>query len=224
MNAKSTVVSIHVAPIGRAAMQPVAEVRAVARKGLEGDRYFSQLGTYSQDAGSGRDLTLIELEAIDALQRDYKVVLDPGSSRRNIVTRGVALNHLVGREFYIGEVVARERAVRESELELREDLVTRLAWGLVYQLHALTDEEKARALAERATSRGFRLRREVADFLLTRARRDLPSLLAMLDALDRYSLETKRPITVPLARELLSAAAPRDAGSPDAGYKIQDTR
>jgi DnaA family protein len=98
------------------------------------------------------------------------------------------------------------------QLKLREDLVTRLAWGLVYQLHALTDEEKTRALAERAASRGFRLPREVSDFLLTRVRRDLPSLLAMLDALDRYSLETKRPVTVPLVRELLSTAAPRDAG------------
>ena len=99
------------------------------------------------------------------------------------------------------------------QLELREDLVTRLAWGLVYQLHALSDEEKARALAERAASRGFRLPHEVAQFLLKRVRRDLPTLLATLDALDRYSLETRRPVTVPLVRELLHAAAPREAGS-----------
>jgi DnaA family protein len=98
------------------------------------------------------------------------------------------------------------------QLALRGDLVTRLAWGLVYQLHALTDEEKTRALAERAASRGFRLPDEVAEFLLKRVRRDLPTLLAMLDALDRYSLETKRPVTVPLVRELLHAA-PRDAGA-----------
>jgi DnaA-homolog protein len=99
------------------------------------------------------------------------------------------------------------------QLALRADLVTRLAWGLVYQLHALTDEEKTRALAHRAASRGFRLPNEVAEFLLKRVRRDLPTLLAMLDALDRYSLETKRPVTVPLVRELLHAAAQRDAGS-----------
>ena len=97
------------------------------------------------------------------------------------------------------------------QLELRGDLVTRLAWGLVYQLHALSDEEKTRALAERAASRGFRLPHEVAQFLLKRVRRDLPTLLAMLDALDRYSLETRRPVTVPLVRELLHAAAPREA-------------
>jgi DnaA-homolog protein len=104
------------------------------------------------------------------------------------------------------------------QLELRQDLVTRLAWGLVYQLHALTDEEKTKALADRAASRGFRLPHEVAEFLLKRVRRDLPTLLAMLDALDRYSLETKRPVTVPLVRELLHAANPQDPGS-----RIQDS-
>ena len=96
-------------------------------------------------------------------------------------------------------------------LALREDLVTRLAWGLVYQVHALTDEEKARALADYATGRGFRLLPDVSEYLLTRANRDLASLVATLDALDRYSLETKRPVTVPLARELLQAASRRDA-------------
>lgn len=95
------------------------------------------------------------------------------------------------------------------QLKLREDLVTRLAWGLVYQVHALSDESKAQALADHAASRGFRLPREVCDYLLTRERRDLPSLLATLEALDRYSLETRRPVTVPLARELLYATGPR---------------
>jgi DnaA-homolog protein len=99
------------------------------------------------------------------------------------------------------------------QLQLREDLVTRLAWGLVYHLHALTDEEKTRALAERAASRGFQLPHEVAAFLLKRVRRDLPTLLAMLDALDRYSLETKRPVTVPLVRELLHSDGARGAGA-----------
>ena len=95
------------------------------------------------------------------------------------------------------------------QLKLREDLVTRLAWGLVYQVHALTDEDKARALSDHAASRGLPLPREVCDYLLTRARRDMPSLLATLDAIDRYSLETRRPVTVPLVRELLEA---RDSG------------
>jgi DnaA family protein len=68
----------------------------------------------------------------------------------------------------------------------------------------LTDEDKARALADRAAGRGFRLPPEVGDFLLSRGRRDMPSLIALVDALDRYSLETKRPVTVAMARELLT--------------------
>ena len=94
-----------------------------------------------------------------------------------------------------------------AQLRLRADLVTRLASGLVYQVHGLDDEEKVAALRRHADARGFRLSQEVADYLLRHARRDMPSLLALLDALDRYSLETKRAITVPLLRELLEAAS-----------------
>lgn len=90
-----------------------------------------------------------------------------------------------------------------AQLGLRPDVMTRLGWGLVYQMHGLSDEEKAQALHAHATSRGFRLGAGVAEYLLRHWRRDLPSLLAMLDALDRYSLETKRPITVPLLRQAL---------------------
>jgi DnaA family protein len=112
-----------------------------------------------------------------------------------------------------GGVLLASAASPPAQLKLREDLATRLAWGLVYQVHALTDENKAQALAERASSRGFRLAPEVSDFLLTRAQRDLPTLLATLDELDRYSLATRRPVTVPLARELLHAAGRQESGA-----------
>ena len=102
-----------------------------------------------------------------------------------------------------------------AQLKLRGDLVTRLGWGLVYQVHALSDEEKAQALTRHAAARGFPLSGEVCDYLLNRVRRDMPSLLAMLDALDRHSLESKRPITVPLVRELLQAAQLPGAGKAD---------
>jgi MOSC domain-containing protein YiiM len=102
-----TIVSIHIAATGAAPMSSVTKARAVVGSGLEGDRYFSKLGTYSNDPGSGRDITLIEIEAIEALRRDYQIELDPGQARRNIVTQGVALNHLVDREFKIGAVVLR---------------------------------------------------------------------------------------------------------------------
>jgi DnaA-homolog protein len=111
-----------------------------------------------------------------------------------------------------GALVA-SAAAPPVQLTLREDLVTRLAWGLVYQVHGLSDESKAQALSDHAASRGFSLPPAVCDYLLTRAQRDLPSLLATLEALDRYSLETRRPVTVPLARELLHAAGWQDTGS-----------
>ena len=90
-----------------------------------------------------------------------------------------------------------------AQLTLREDLRTRLAWGLVYQVHGLSDEEKIDALSKSADARGLVLSPGVLPYLLTHSRRDMQSLSAILDALDRYSLETQRPITMPLLRELL---------------------
>jgi DnaA family protein len=92
-----------------------------------------------------------------------------------------------------------------ARLALRADLVTRLASGLVYQVHALNEEEKVAALRRHAQARGFQLSQEVIAYILRHAQRDLPSLLALLDALDRYSLATRRAITLPLLRELLNA-------------------
>ena len=92
-------------------------------------------------------------------------------------------------------------------LALRPDLVTRLAWGLVYQLHALTDEEKMQALASHAHARGFALSGEMCDYLLQRVRRDMPTLLAFVEAIDRHSLETKRAVTMSLLRELVRELA-----------------
>jgi DnaA family protein len=88
-------------------------------------------------------------------------------------------------------------------LALREDLRTRLAWGLVYQLRPLSDAEKAEHLRAEAGRRGLRLSPEVVRYLLTRFPRDLPSLNGVLNALDRYSLAVKRPVTLPLVREAL---------------------
>lgn len=90
-----------------------------------------------------------------------------------------------------------------ARLDVREDLRTRLGWGLVYQVQGLTDEEKIAALSQAALIRGLALSTGVLPYLITHFRRDMRSLSAMLDALDRYSLETQRPITLPLLRELL---------------------
>ncbi|HEV8338124.1 MAG TPA: MOSC domain-containing protein [bacterium] len=101
------VVAIHIAPVAEAAPQAVESVRAVPGRGLEGDRYFARAGTYSPKPMPDRDLTLIEEETLEALARDYGIALSPGESRRNITTRGIALNHLVEREFAVGEVRVR---------------------------------------------------------------------------------------------------------------------
>jgi len=101
---KGTIVSIHIAPSAAEPMVSVKEVRAIPGKGLQGDRYFNHTGTYSKKSGPDREVTLIEIEAIEALKREYGIALDPGASRRNVVTRGVPLNHLVGRKFRVGEV------------------------------------------------------------------------------------------------------------------------
>ena len=88
-------------------------------------------------------------------------------------------------------------------LTLREDLRTRLGWGLIYQVHELSDAEKIEALTRAAELRGMALSPGVLPYLITHFQRDMRSLSAMLDALDRYSLETQRPITLPLLRNLL---------------------
>ena len=101
------VIAIYIALEKSIALVPKKEIRAVASKGLEGDRYFKQTGTYSKRHEPGRQVTLIEIETIEAIKRDLNIELDLGDSRRNIVTRGVPLNHLVGRKFYVGSVTMR---------------------------------------------------------------------------------------------------------------------
>ncbi len=90
-------------------------------------------------------------------------------------------------------------------LALREDLRTRVGQCLIFSLQPLTDEEKAAALQRHAERRSMRLEEAVVQYLLRHGRRDLPSLLAAVDALDHASLELKRPPTLPLLREVLDA-------------------
>ena len=99
------VVSIHTAP---GAGEPVVardRVQAVAGVGLEGDRYAARAGNWSPVAGVDRDITLIEAEVIEDLATTDGIALAPGTTRRNVTTRGIRLNELVGRRFRIGSVV-----------------------------------------------------------------------------------------------------------------------
>lgn len=90
-----------------------------------------------------------------------------------------------------------------ARLALRDDVRTRLSWGLVYEILPLADDEKQAALAAYARARGFSLSDDVIAYLLAHGRRDMGALVAALAALDRRSLALKRPVTVPLLREWL---------------------
>lgn len=90
-----------------------------------------------------------------------------------------------------------------AALSLREDVRTRLGWGLVYQVIPLADADKPAALVDYARRRGFALAEDVIRYLLLHSRRDMSALCGTLAALDRHSLATKRPITVPLLRDWL---------------------
>ena len=102
--AMAMVASLHITDAAGGEMKSVEGVRAVVGRGLEGDRYFLATGTYSNRPDPARDVTLIESEAVEALERDSGIKLSARETRRNIATRGVALNHLVGADFQVGEV------------------------------------------------------------------------------------------------------------------------
>jgi DnaA-homolog protein len=92
------------------------------------------------------------------------------------------------------------------QLALREDVKSRLAWGVALEVFALDDDERMAALLQHATARGMRLGSGVIEYVSTHGRRDMPSLMALLDALDVASLQSKRPITLPFVREQLQGA------------------
>ena len=114
-------------------MKSVEEVRAWPGRGLEGDRYSRKAGTYSDRDGADREITLIETEALDALLRDYGVALDPGETRRNVATRGVPLNHFVGRVFRVGEATARGLRLCEPCSHMERLAGKRIRAGLVHR-------------------------------------------------------------------------------------------
>ena len=129
---EGTVVSINIALDAGAPMRSVSEARAVPGRGLEGDRYFDQKGTFSKPQPD-RELTLIEAEAIEAMKHELNVDYGLSDSRRNVVTRGVPLNHLVGREFWVGEVKARGLRLCEPCSHLQKLSHEKVLPGLVHR-------------------------------------------------------------------------------------------
>jgi MOSC domain-containing protein YiiM len=127
---EGTVVSINITPIEEAPMQSVDEVRAIPGRGLEGDRYFDNKGRTPEPR---KELTLIEAEAIEAFNHELNVEFGLGDSRRNVVTRGVPLNHLVGKEFWVGEVKARGIMLCEPCAHLQKLTIKQVLPGLVHR-------------------------------------------------------------------------------------------
>ena len=185
--------------VGRNA-EVVAALRGIASGG--GDRFVYLWG----ERGAGRSHLLQalateappgEVPAFDAQRRTYLVddvdSLSESQQQRLFVLlneiRADATAHFVG----AGNAAP-------LHLSLRDDVRTRLAWGLVYQVHTLSDEEKAHALSAHAASRGLELPADVVGYLLTHMPRDMRTLVAVVDALDAYALSIKKPLTVSLVR------------------------
>jgi len=102
---QGTLLHIHLAPAASQPMRRLERATLVAGVGIEGDRYATRTGKYSAKHHIDRQITLIEAETLDALARDFGIDLSPAEHRRNLTTRGVPLNHLVGRYFRLGECV-----------------------------------------------------------------------------------------------------------------------
>lgn len=120
-------ISIHTSATPGEPMRTVESIQAIAGRGLEGDRYFDA------KKKPGQQVTLIEREAVEALGRDHGVALAPGDARRNLVTDGVALNHLVGREFTIGDVRLRGIRLCEPCTHLQHLTGAKVLPGLVHR-------------------------------------------------------------------------------------------
>ena len=96
---------LHLCPRSFLPMRSPESLTLIERVGIEGDRYSTGEGFYSDRPEEGRQVTLFEAETLEALLRDHKVRLRPDEHRRNITTRDVPLNHLVGRRFRVGPVL-----------------------------------------------------------------------------------------------------------------------
>jgi len=197
----------------------VAALRALARAG-QSERFIYLWG----GSGSGRShLLLATLHALretgrttrlfdgsaEGVQADDACAAD--DVQRLDGPAQIALFNVCNTLREGGGVLVAAGDLPPARLSLRPDLLTRLAWGLVYEVRALSEKDRLAALRDYAAARGFALPPEVADYLLARAPRDLNSLRALVDTLDRLSLEQKRAITVPLARELLQPAPPKQS-------------
>ncbi len=147
------------------------------------------------EPGSGKSHLLLAAQAMGAHIADDVHTRDEESQ----VSRFDTYNQIKAE----GGMLVTAGSHAPTQMDLRDDLATRLAWGLVYQLHPLSDDEKADALRAHARERGMKLPDEVIAYCLRYLRRDLPTLMAVLEALDEWSLTTKKAITLQSLRKML---------------------
>jgi len=160
-------------------------------------------------AAGGRKALYFSGAPFDRLEDDQVIAVD---NVQDLSADGQnALFDLYNRVRAAGGALAASGDAAPAQLALRADLRSRLAWGLAFQLHPLSDAEKAAALREHARGRALDLGEDVIAYLLQHARRDMTSLIGILDALDRYSLEQKRPVTLPLVRDALESMKDKPA-------------
>jgi MOSC domain-containing protein YiiM len=156
--------AIYVTGAAGAEPEPVREAVAVAGKGLAGDRYFDGGGTFFKERKPGQDVTLIEAEALEGLARDTGIELGPGASRRNVVTRGLALNDLVGKRFQLGEAECVGRRLCDPCLHLEGLTQPGVLKGLVNRGGLRADIVAGGRIAVGASVRELQRRpRELAD-------------------------------------------------------------
>lgn len=105
MSWSGSLLHIFIAESGAAPMRELSEAQLIAGVGIAGDRYATGRGTYSHKPRADRQVTLLEIETLEALLRDHQIAFAPAETRRNLITREVPLNHLVGRHFQVGEVL-----------------------------------------------------------------------------------------------------------------------
>lgn len=126
-------IGIYVAESKCENLRPVAQALAVPGRGIAGDRYYLGQGTFSKKPGPDREVTLIEVEALEALQRECDIALEPERARRNLLTRNVPLNHLVSRVFFVGSVLFRGLRLCEPCGHLEELTVPGVNKGLCHR-------------------------------------------------------------------------------------------
>ncbi len=156
-----------------------------------------------------RLLSAVELDRLDGVDSEGKCqALDDVHTLSD--RQQIALFNLINAVNQPGNggCVVATGNVAPRDLPLRPELSSRLGSGLVFQLYPLSDAERVEALQAHARARSFTLRDDVIAYLLRHARRDMPSLISMLDALDRHSLETGREITLPMLREMAQPTLP----------------